>query len=414
MRTIESRLSVALRLTVTSRCGTAIDGASALEASRRTTWRTSFIQEWSAFTVARGAHLPDGPASTFTGLSFSPPALAEWVLEPQPEHEFQPGGGHVVRLDIPSPVPIPLADGELELSWSGGSSFGHLDVSIELQPRFFFQSGDGVRLDDFLRRIGDPLEYFLGLVLGEPVLTREVHFAVGEPTDLENFRHGSLVLWRGSSEVGPPTRASHYWEHLLAFGERRESIGELLARWIDMCERFRSAVSEFFSISISPHMYGEEQFARTVRALEVWSRLSHDDKPLSGDDFAELKSRLRSTCTAEEWEFLRVRIEFANELSLKQRLDRLVDLSPEPLRGLLLAYPKFTRRVVDARNTLTHRGSLSSNVFDHTEMYWAQRSLEALFVVTLLSEVGLEGDSGRLLTRTSLWRSLISEFNVLQ
>lgn len=161
-------------------------------------------------------------------------------------------------------------------------------------------------------------------------------------------------------------------------------------------------------------MFLEDSFLRVVRAIEVWHRLHFGGDMLPTDQLNEMLGRLEGSLPVEEWKVVKMRLQYGNEWSLKRRLDDLIARGGEPMAAIMQSgYKRFSRRVVDARNRLTHGGGDGADPLSDEEMIWARQTLEMVFLLALLAALGLGDSSNELVRKTRVWRTLTDGFNVL-
>jgi hypothetical protein len=204
-----------------------------------------------------------------------------------------------------------------------------------------------------------------------------------------------------------------HWEHLIPYTRVESELPAVLARWIELARDNRSAMVQYFAGALAQSAYMEEIFLSTVRALEIWHRGVAGGTVMPSADFDSLLLLVRDAVPATDWTFLQARLQHANELSLKQRLDAMVAESEDPLAGLVGTFARFTRRVVDTRNVFTHSGTQGDRPFDDHELFFAQKTCAVLFSLVVLQTAGLRGLVAERLPHTSDWRWLTGESNPL-
>ena len=138
-----------------------------------------------------------------------------------------------------------------------------------------------------------------------------------------------------------------------------ESLGEqwesCLRNWQNALGSFGPTLDHYFSLNRSEGMPVEHRFLSLVQALESFHRRRFPEmlrEPVA--DFRARKRRLLAAAPKEERKWLANALQWANELSLRQRVAHLWEMMPESVRQRLGSQHDFSKRVADTRNYLTH------------------------------------------------------------
>jgi hypothetical protein len=111
------------------------------------------------------------------------------------------------------------------------------------------------------------------------------------------------------------------------------------------------------------------------------------------EEFTALKDQLLESCPSDKREWLKTRIAYGNELSLRQRLVEMI----EPFQALYGARQEvaaFIAAVVDTRNYLTHYDPRPSNrLITGIDLWRLCMKLEVLFQLHFLRLIGLSNQS---------------------
>ncbi|MEO8313238.1 MAG: HEPN domain-containing protein [Pseudomonadota bacterium] len=193
----------------------------------------------------------------------------------------------------------------------------------------------------------------------------------------------------------------------------------LVALGQDACQKWleRSAKSEaVFNLYLATLRDGtgtmELRFLMIVQALETLHRRSNSDAVLESAAWDVLRPQLANIITERvskgpKREALLSRVQFFNELSLKQRLLSLLKALGPHAQGIAGGNEEaFVRRVVKTRNEFTHWSSgEDKDVFKEEQLVFATHRLIALLEMVLILDVGFGLDSSPL---QEVWRRRIS------
>ena len=369
-------------------------------------------QRWRGWTLFRGAHFPEGTATPFSSVSISTDRLSEWCPASLPMTNRE-GRKTIVEIEEPDPVRANTELGGISIVWPQRESISvDKGVSIAMHPKLVLEPNSPLTLDDLWSHFTMPMLFFLTLCTASPNYVHEIQVTVGDPSHFETFGTAAVITskWRSNAVQ----EESHYWEHLIPFALVRPQFEQICVTWLNIMDEYRVPLLEFFSVMLERSMFLEDSFLRVVRAIEVWHRLRFGGQILPAVQFKDLMNRLEGSLPTEEWDLVRMRLQFGNEWSLKSRLDDLISRGGEPIAAIMQGgYKRFSRRVVDARNQLTHGGGDEVSPLTDQEMIWARQTLEMVFILDVLDALGVGENSSELVRKTNLWRALTSEFNLL-
>lgn len=192
----------------------------------------------------------------------------------------------------------------------------------------------------------------------------------------------------------------------------RTAIGtpfaEYCNRWFELADRVEKPVSLAQSVLSSEELWLHVEFLSLMQVLEGLHRAIFDGNYMSEEAYAPVKSALigaiPATVASDHRDSLRSRIRYGNQISLRKRLDELVNSLPEALRVIVLGGKgAVPRSWIDTRNYYTHWDSeLLPNVLGSQSMYFANVRMKVLLRVLYARLVGVEaGDLQRALEGVS-------------
>jgi len=263
--------------------------------------------------------------------------------------------------------------------------------------------------DDFVA----PTLFFVTFCTGEPNAIREIT-VIPKLTDTTEYTRPVTVIiskWRqvrtGASDSRPST-------HLLPFSVVEDRFQEICAAWYRIEAEQKIPLLEFFAVFLDERMFLDEAFLRIVRALESWHRNRFGGTMLAPDEFDQMLRQIKQVLSTAEWDLVKMRLAYGNELTLKRRLEDLIKKAGEPIEQIMQGgYEHFGRRVVETRNYLAHGGLKKVAVYSDEEMIWARKTLQLIFLISVLDALGLSEEAPELIRRTHLFRTLGDSFNVL-
>jgi hypothetical protein len=246
------------------------------------------------------------------------------------------------------------------------------------------------------------------LMLDPPLLLEEVFlllyrlnsffcFAYDEPTALTSvsiFSPKFTALSRGNpqqlqldvfypSTPDPDTvPVMSAFTGMLPFNAIEKRFGKVIAAWLINYKSVEPSLEAYFAATMAKHSSLETRFLALVQGLESLHRRSSKATTMSMDEFKSLMKNLIAACPENRKEWLKNRLNYANELSLRQRLKDLL----KPYAPFFQPQPKeLINSIVVTRNYLTHFDkSLESSAQSNGNLWRICQKLEALFELQIL------------------------------
>ena len=163
---------------------------------------------------------------------------------------------------------------------------------------------------------------------------------------------------------------------------------QILNNWLQIYEKIEPALNLYFGVTTGGLRYLDAKVLALAQGLEIYHRRTSDETRIGNADFEKLREALETQCPEEHKNWLSERLNYGNELSLRQRIKRIIEpfnefMGDEDQRDTLI------RNIVDTRNYLTHYDkSLESRAANGEELLRLYYKMEAIFQLCLLQEVG--------------------------
>ena len=249
-----------------------------------------------------------------------------------------------------------------------------------------------------------PIEYFsslafklcnfLTLALDQAVSVQSMTGYLSQETaEKENHRipvkvYGQFAPW---PEKNPTIR---WHDVLFRYPNVASQLDNMMGKWFENYEIFEPAFNLYFASRTQPSQFLDTKLLWLTQALETLHRRSSDETEMPEEEFASLRESVMQSCLQSRRQWLNDRLHYANELSFRHRIERLL----EPVRRWFGDHRKrraFVSRVCDTRNYLTHydEATTGNRATGSDEMFELYGKLEALFQLHLLSLIGLDAQA---------------------
>ena len=363
-------------------------------------------------TVLSGFAYEDGEIPLFNDLSFSVEGLDEWV------------GLNGMRVDLerndraativyqqPEDVLLALENGmQLLITFRSSFPWGFPKTSDQsISPRAPFKSEATICQKTYLKLISQDARELQDFTTVAQKITTLLCFATDQIVSVDKMWATSKTLRRDIGKgqtakvpIGIYFRSRPFSKEepmitrsdfLFGFNEVSNNAEAIIKKWIKAYDQISPTFNLYFSAQMASQQYLEDRFLSLVQGLETYHRRTSDDTYMDVVEFVELSENLINQCPEERRDWLRGKMEHANELNLRRRIKKLI----EPFKviiGNAQRREKLVARIVDSRNYLTHYNEcLESRAVVGADLAPLCKKMEALFQLHFLQLIGFsEGE----------------------
>ncbi|MBA2592447.1 MAG: hypothetical protein M3495_18775 [Pseudomonadota bacterium] len=348
-----------------------------------------------------GAHLHETDPLEFARVIFSVEGLNQWLglTGISVSHEWDAHELKQAAITFrPPPAQAYKLGGALDLSIKFRSTipFGYGSITEARVAQEAFLEIEAAKPTAFhdLLRVVHRVNTFLCLAIDEAVALTGV--GVSSPTISEtigeNTRPVGLQVYFPSLPHSEKAPAVDSHRLLFPYAAVAANLGDLISAWLADYEVLEPAINLYFASTTARHAYVETRFLFLVQGLETFHRRTSDKTVMPDSEFQDVKRTVLSMCPQSHTEWLKTRLTYANELSLRQRLRALIDPISHYF-GDSSRVGALIHEVVTTRNYLTHydksskQAALSGEALSEVSM-----KLEAMFTLLFLRRFGFTTD----------------------
>ena len=210
---------------------------------------------------------------------------------------------------------------------------------------------------------------------------RNINTGESEPAPPISLYYESLPFTKDEPKIG--------WYHMLfRYQDIRERAEQIINNWLQAYDKFEPALNLYFGVTTGELQYLDTKVLALAQGLESYHRRTSDETRMAKSNFESLRQTLKAQCPEEHRKWLSEKLNYGNELSLRQRLQRIV----EPLKEFIgdkNQQDKLIASIVDTRNYLTHYDeSLKSKAASGDKLIHLYYKMEAIFQLCILQELG--------------------------
>jgi Apea-like HEPN/ApeA N-terminal domain 1 len=178
-------------------------------------------------------------------------------------------------------------------------------------------------------------------------------------------------------------------EQLIVLPADDRAFRTLLGGWFGLAERLGPVMNLRFAPSYAEFMYSESRFLNAIQGVEALHRGELQREPEQAD--LDARATAIANCPPEHRKWLRGKLQWAHEPTLRRRLADVLDFVGPGLEPLIGNRKRFIARVVDVRNALTHWDENSGRSAG-ADLYQLAVALNFIIDAALLRLLGLEQD----------------------
>ena len=353
-----------------------------------------------------GVSFVDDEPIAFSRLEFSLENLNEWFSTSGFHPKINSDSGKAdwsLHYTQPDDISIPLPDG-IQLRFVFSPSFSLPDYKVsELSSKISQRMHVSLKLErlfpvESLVIISHRIHTFMCLAMNKIVAIEWMKGYSRNKLDKWDREIATNIFYHSQLQGQQrDTRASKAFCYNDIHGDFEETI----RRWLTDYETIHPAFDLYLSSKTGSHRYLNGVFLSLIQGLETLHRRTADGTEMRLDDFERLRSTIIESVPPERKNFIASRLTYANEISLRKRLKRLIEPFGD-LFGTSNEIKSLVHDIVDVRNYLTHYDKKlehRAKAIIGDGLYDICLKLDAIFQLHFLQLTGMDADRIRSMAR---------------
>lgn len=229
------------------------------------------------------------------------------------------------------------------------------------------------------------LSYFERPEISTPSLTFIVKDSKGE--DQERY---AKVYFHNSPIKAKPHTKDHHNQFLFVFKDIQDDFALILGKWYQFEEDLGPVLSGFTEDFSTIPKAIELRFLNLAHALETLHRRTRNNDVLPSKEFKKKRDKIIASVDEEYRDWLKEKLNFANERSLHERISDFASEMPEGIRKMLFKPDTeiFIKSFKDTRNYYTHYNeSLKKKALTGNELFIMCGRLRIILIYFLLKQL---------------------------
>ncbi|WP_133124126.1 ApeA N-terminal domain 1-containing protein [Nitrosotalea sinensis] len=267
-------------------------------------------------------------------------------------------------------------------------------LNIEAKSELQFQEFQNILSD---------IRQFLGLACLNPIYPLEVKglTQINEQKVNEQTIQPTVSIYFLPFNMPTKIKEIPAMHMLFTYRDIGKDIGNYFKKWIENKSILEPIYNLYSDILHHNEMAIEHRFLFLIHALEAYHRRTSDETEVDEENHAIRISEIL-TAIPKHSDWLQIKLQFSNELSLRQRLESLLNQFPFILENFDLDNKKFIRSIVDMRNYITHYSNKAKTQFDDLKkVHEICERLKLLVESCLLFQLGFDDKKISLLIERS-------------
>jgi ApeA N-terminal domain 1/Apea-like HEPN len=366
-----------------------------------TTYRPGF--------VLVGARYDPDEDVAFDEVSMRFSDLEMWAGRSGLTQDFAIEDGHIKSVQVNytplDPIEVRIDDDatlKIEFPWGHGGT-PRFEAHITQAASFRVCFDTPASIERALTYVTQ-LRGFLALAVGRPIRVLSVtgHHnpdPAEEPDPFTRLKPSKIsveLLYRMVGLPDEPTRQLRPGELLFTLDDALPRLEEILKTWFEQQEHLGPVLLRYFHLVHNPVSSREQEFESLVRVLETHHRRVHGAAGVDEAHRARLDRIYSGIEDEDDQKWLKSKLAFSHEPTLRDRLRDVVDRCPTisaTLIGSAEEIAAFIKLAGDTRNYETHLDpSLEGKSASGVELVALVYQLRALVQMTLLLDIGFTCD----------------------
>ncbi len=369
-----------------------------------------------------GAQFKIGVEPSFKAFEFSFTQIESWFLD-QPFKGELPGSGedtYTLKFKLPTDIKANIAFNNIEFKSNTRSSFKQgispEDYGIDYARSIILRPQKEYSFDDFLNISGSLLNLF-SILIGEQVYFTSIRALDYDDTNtsMEKTKLQGEVLFTPSISSKPKSKT--FYELPTNFKRIENDLEGILNKWFFLNEKIPGAIHLFAKSFKRKNKFEELDLLIIIKAIEGYHRgIFENEFRIPPESHTILVSKvLDSLPELEDQNFLAMikdKVTYSNDLSLRNRLRKLINTLPENLQTFLYKdKAKFIEKIINTRNYMTHYDETTKKeIFEGREALFVTNRLTCLLTILVYKELGFdELDSTKKLTQIGKFGYLLQK-----
>jgi len=300
-----------------------------------------------------------------------------------------------LQYSTPSDISFSIDNKSLSINFLASAGYGedsNKSFTILQDAHLKIMYDEGVSVKEILADL-TVFQGFLTFATFESSYPTKITFPIRTENQFESYN--VELLFR--SNALRKSKHNKYFQHLFNYQEIQDCFQTVISNWWDNYDNLEPIIDLYLrSFYNHSNSFSENEFLEIMHAIESYHRRTFNNSLYSKVDFKNMRDEIIESVPEKYREFLKERLGFANEPTLKHRLEDLfkkVD-SYDFITEIIPDTKDFITAVKNTRNYLTHYNKSSEkNSLKGADLYYSTMKLRVILTILLLQKINIPEDS---------------------
>lgn len=191
----------------------------------------------------------------------------------------------------------------------------------------------------------------------------------------------------------PINTEADVYNSLFTFKDIENKFETCLQNWHGKYDELEPVYQLYFGTLYGRFVYLNLRFLCLVQALEAYHRRAISNEELPKERHKERLTSILNAAPLEHKKWLKEKLAYRNEPSLRSRIKYLCDMFSTTVKTLIPDTRYFINKVVDTRNYMTHYDlNLKDKRAEGKELFIITEKLRIMIEMCLMKEIGFNLD----------------------
>jgi hypothetical protein len=197
-----------------------------------------------------------------------------------------------------------------------------------------------------------------------------------------------------TTSIKPKNKEIFHWDLLFSYQDIEKNFKVIINNWYTQHDKINSILGLFLVNFYNPGIFNVNRFLNIAQALETFHRRFKKNNVLPKNQHKERLKTIINSVDKKFKEWLKQKLSFSNEPTLKERIDELLkDYSNQTIQKLIKDFDNFSKLVKDSRNYYTHYDkSLEKKAAKGEDLYYLTERMKVLLTCCLLNVIGFDNN----------------------
>ena len=356
--------------------------------------------KYSVLYLFIGAHFSNLNSIIFTEVYFQFNNLDKWLdisgfkiddSKHQSDKELK------ITFKLPERV-----ENKLDERTSFGFSFSHSEfrtnifqreTHLEQNTHLYFKFDSGYATLDTILDLSNAFQSFLAMA----TLRSTYPYSIILFNPNVNYQHEDKInnqeiqLIYKRNKIFDESRSIEKFQMLFTYQDIKSDFQKIFLKWLTVRNDLEPSINLLFEYFYKSNIFTVNHFLNIIHAVETYHRRMFNNYSIDKEDHEKRLRSINESVPEEYREWLKEKLSFSHEPSLKERLIEIIDsIKNDVLLEAIGNKDEFIRDAKNSRNYYIHFSErLKEKALKGSKLYYLSEKLKYILIYSLLKDTGI-------------------------